>query len=174
MAACPAACGHRNYSQKAKSYIAFFFRRRRFLVFLAFFAFFALRLRFAMICLLADVWLRFSEPDLAFDPFRRLETGFLTGRGFEGLDSFGLIPKMPIMGLDESLLGISFRIKQPAATYRARFCLLPIGLADMAGVSRSTTTCGIRGATRKKSFRLTTKTSRVALFESKLLEVSVS
>jgi hypothetical protein len=87
-----------------------------------------------MICLLADVGLRFLEPDLAFDPFRRLETGFLTGRGFEGVESFGSIPKMPIMGLDESLLGMSFRIKQPAATYRARFRLLPIGLADIAGV----------------------------------------
>jgi hypothetical protein len=87
-----------------------------------------------MICLLADVGLRFREPDLDFDPFRRLETGFLTGRGFEGESSFGSIPKMPIMGLDESLLGISFRIEQPAATYRARFCRLPIGLADIAGV----------------------------------------
>jgi hypothetical protein len=89
-----------------------------------------------MICLLADVGLRFLEPDLAFDPFRRLETGFLTGRGFEGVESFGSIPKMPIMGLDESLLGMNFRIKQPAATYRARFRLLPIGLADIAGVWR--------------------------------------
>jgi len=87
-----------------------------------------------MICLLADVGLRFRESDLAFDPFRRLETGFLTGRGFEGVGSFGSIPKMPIMGLDESLLGISSRIKQPAATYRARFCRLPIGIADIAGV----------------------------------------
>jgi len=84
-----------------------------------------------MICLLADVGLRASEPDLAFDPFERWETGFLTGRGFEV--SFGSIPKMPIMGLLESLLGIGFRFEQPAATYRARFYLLPIGGADIAG-----------------------------------------
>jgi hypothetical protein len=119
-----------NYSRVAKSYIAFFFLRR-FLVFFAFFAFFAFLRRFAMICLLADVGLRASEPDLAFDPFERFETGFLTGRGFEV--SFGSIPKMPIMGLVESLLGIRFRIKQPAATYRARLSHLPIGMADIAG-----------------------------------------
>jgi hypothetical protein len=90
-----------------------------------------------MICLLADVGLRSSEPDLAFDPFERFETGFLTGRGLEGEVSFGPIPKMPIMGLLESLLGISFRLEQPAATYRARFCRLPIGVADIAGVHAS-------------------------------------
>jgi hypothetical protein len=84
-----------------------------------------------MICLLADVGLRASEPDLAFGPFERLETGFLTGRGFEV--SFGSIPKMPIMGLLESLLGIGFRFEQPAATYRARFYRLPIGGTDIAG-----------------------------------------
>ncbi len=78
-----------------------------------------------MICLLADVGLRAPEPDLAFDSFVR--------RGLEG-DSFGSIPKMPIMGLVESLLGIRFRIKQPAATYRACICRLPIGGADIVRV----------------------------------------
>ena len=76
-----------------------------------------------MICLLADVGLRASEPDLAFGSFVR--------RGLEGDVSFGSIPKMPIMGLVESLLGIRFRIKQPAATYRARLSHLPIGRADI-------------------------------------------
>src|SRR5690606_13923405 len=82
----------------AKSYIAFFFLRRFFvfLAFLAFFAFAFLR-RFAMICLLADVGLRASEPDLAFDSFVR--------RGLEGVVSFGSIPKMPLMGLVGSRLG---------------------------------------------------------------------
>jgi hypothetical protein len=120
-------CGIRpsnNYSRVAKSYAAFFFLRR-FLVFFAFFAFAFLR-RFAMICLLADVGLRAPEPDLAFDPFVR--------RGLEGDVSFGSIPKMPIMGLVESLLGIRFRIKQPAATYRACICRLPIGGADIVRV----------------------------------------
>lgn len=125
MAACLAAYGHRNYSRVAKSYIAFFFLRR-FLVFFAFFAFAFLR-RFAMICLLADVGLRVPEPDLAFDPFLR--------RGLEGDVSFGSIPKMPIMGLVESLLGIRFRIKQPAATYRARFQYLPIGRAHIVRIA---------------------------------------
>ncbi|MBX3512578.1 MAG: hypothetical protein KF826_00455 [Xanthobacteraceae bacterium] len=70
--------------------------------------------------------MRASEPDLAFDPFVR--------RGLEGDVSFGSIPKMPIMGLVESLLGIRFRIKQPAATYRACICCLPIGGADVVRV----------------------------------------
>jgi hypothetical protein len=38
------------------------------------------------------------------------------------------------MGLVESLLGIRFRIKQPAATYRACICGLPIGRADIVRV----------------------------------------
>jgi len=41
------------------------------------------------------------------------------------------------MGLVESLLGIRFRIKQPAATYRACICGLPIGGADIVRVRAS-------------------------------------
>lgn len=95
-----------------KDYAAFFFLRRRFFLAVfafAFFAFFALRFlaRFAIVCLLADLGLRFRVPEVFFDAFLRLETGFLAGRGFEGDISFGSIPKMPIMGLVESLLGIA-------------------------------------------------------------------
>ena len=77
-----------------------------------------------MVCLLARLGLRFRVPDFFFVARLRAVCEV----------SFGPIPKMPIMGLVESLLGISSPNKQPAATYRARILRLPIGMADIVGV----------------------------------------
>jgi hypothetical protein len=142
--------------------------------FFAFFAFFALRFlaRFAIVCLLADLGLRFRVPEVFFDALLRLETGFLAGRGFEGEISFGLIPKMPIMGLVESLLGIGFRIKQPASTYRLHRSHLAIGMADFAGWRAACYDLLSSHCNAKRTLRLTTKIARAADARRKMHDIS--